>query len=291
VTATGGDGGPPPIDATATLDVSSVGEAALAATLDPKAASGVYRLAVTARDASGAVGEAEPIELRLIGEGTAEEPDGGPVQIYDAGGRRRSRFYRGEQITMRAELGASAGDRAMVRIWDPRKQPIAGTRELTGKDGRFELSIAIPRLARSGTYGIQIDSEGGRRARRLIRIDGPPFEPVDRLTIDRLEVRGGADGRAPRAGVIHRGETLVLEALVGGGAGKVGGTIRLHRAGGPLEVTVAPVDVIDPSADARIYLTGELAVPKGLPPGRHHLEFEVTEGERVASVYREVMVR
>jgi hypothetical protein len=158
-----------------------------------------------------------------------------------------------------------------------------------------ELTLAVPRLATSGTYGIEVDGDTGARARVAFEVIGQVFPPVSELAIDRLTIRGGGDGRAPRAGVIRRGERLAFEARIGGARGSITPVLRARRGIWSTQLVwpdASPArtgTAFDPSA--RFLVTGLWEVPMDLSPGRLQLELEVTEGEHVSVIHREVLVR
>lgn len=289
------DGGRPPYTvatggalaaASVRLDVAESAEAALAGRIDPATASGARQVAITVTDSAGtrATGAiaAEVMAVEVVG--TGEE-----IELRDTAGRSRRRFHWGEALTVRARI--ERGSRARLRMWDERGRLIAGAADLAVAAGVLEVPIAIPRLAASGTYGIEVDSDAGARARVVFEVVGQRFEPAAALAIDRLVVRGGTDGRAARSGVIRRGERLAIEARVGGAREQVRAVLRARRGAQVIEVPLPTAHPARVEPTARVLVTGSWDVPKELPPGRLQLEIEVTEGDDVSVIHRDVVVR
>ncbi|HUH03719.1 MAG TPA: hypothetical protein VML75_17110 [Kofleriaceae bacterium] len=293
------DGGRPPYTvatsgavtpASAVLDVAESAEAALAGRIDPSTGSGSRAVVVEVTDSAGSRTTAsiaiEVLPLDVVRAGASPAPS---IQLVDAAGRVRQRFHWGEEVTVRARL--ERGTRARLRLWDERGEQLAGAADLALAGGVVEVPIAIPRLAVSGTYGVEVDSEAGARARAVFEVVGQSATPVDTLTVDRLVLRGGTDGRAARAGVIRRGERLAIEARVGGAREQVRGIVRARRGTAVIETALPPVRPTRIGPTTRVLVTGSWQVPKDLPPGRLQLEIEVTEGDLVSTIHRDVLVR
>jgi hypothetical protein len=228
----------------------------------------------------------EVLPVEIAGAGASPDPS---IELVDTAGRLRQRFHWGEEVTVRARL--ESGTRARLRLWDERGQQLAGAADLALVDGAVEVPIAIPRLAGSGTYGVEVDSEAGARARATFEVIGQSAAPVESLTVDRLVLRGGKDGRATRAGVIRRGERLAIEARVGGAREQVRGVVRARRGAMVIETALPAVRPARIAPTARVLVTGTWELPKDLPPGRLRLEIEVTEGDLVSAIHRDVLVR
>jgi hypothetical protein len=158
--------------------------------------------------------------------------------------------------------------------------------------GELSMPIDIPRLAQVGPHGCAIAADSGARLTAPIDIAGLAFAPAERLLVDALALYGGADKRAPRAGLLQRGEELAVEARVGGGRARVTGTIRLFTIAGEAvsESKLGPADVTQPSPQARVFLQGTWRVPPDIAVGRYQLKVEVTEEDDVSERTREILV-
>lgn len=290
------DGGRPPYTvatsgavtpASIALDVAESAEAALAGHIDPSTVSGSREVVVEVTDSAGNRATAsvaiEVLPVQITGAPAS-------MELVDTAGRVRERFHWGEEVTVRARL--AGGTRARLRLWDERGQQLGGAADLAVVGGAVEVPIAIPRLAASGTYGVEVDSESGARVRAVFEVVGQSAAPVESLTVERLVLRGGTDGRATRAGVIRRGERLAIEARVGGAREQVRGVVRARRGGSVvIESALPAVRPARIAPTARVLVTGSWDVPKDLPPGRVQLEIEVTEGDLVSAIHRDVLVR
>jgi hypothetical protein len=267
---------------------------ALGAWLHALAPSGVYRLRATVTDARGHSATAMSGDWTLIGNNARILPARSAppfVEVVDVAGRRRESFVRGEAITIRATL---PGQRAAeIALHGPDGVELARTRQPLSASGELSFSIPVPRLARSGAHGLDVIADDGTRLSETIMISSPPFAPAGKLVVDGLALRGGEDLRAPRAGLLERGELVSAEARVGGGRVAVTGKLKLHTTGGELvdQVELGRAEIAHPGPDGRVYIQGQWRVPAAIAPGRYQLQVAVMEGDDVSLRYREVLIR
>jgi len=295
VTSTTAGAGEPVIDASlevAPKQATAAGvEVAMRTAIAARASAGRYRLEATIVDAAGARATAVTDELTIVGEGATilPAPKASPfVDITDAGGRRRASFVRGELLSVRARFGKTAATVGSVRIRDPFGDMIAESSDLKlAKDGQLSLVFYVPRLARPGDYAVEVSAGGEPPAQASLRVESPPFPAVDRLTIDDLRLWGGEDRRAPRRGRLTRGELLLVEVRVGGALSDPVAVLRLP-GGESFEIGHAKVGA--PAPDRRLFVRGEWRIPSTLPTGRARIEIEVTDGNHVSTLYREVLI-
>jgi hypothetical protein len=276
--------------ASARLDVAASAEAALGGRIDPATAPGARHLVLEVTDSAGRQTTASlPIDVLAV----ELADDDAPIRLLDTAGRARSSFHWSEDLTVLARV--EGGTRARLRMWDETAgtpgREVAGVADLPVVDGAVAQRIVIPRLAPSGSYAIEVDTDSGARARIVFHVRGQTFEPIAELAIDRLVLRGGIDGRAPRAGVIRRGERLSIEARVAGASGELGATLRARRGQWLHQEAWAPTHPAASGPTRRVLVTGTWDVPRELPAGRVQLEIEVTEGEHVSAIHRELLVR
>lgn len=266
-------------------------EVATRASIEPAAASGSYRLEVEVADRTGARAHAAPQSFSVIGAGAAllPAPEAVPfVDITDAGGRRRASFIRGEELSLHAQLAQPAPTKATVRVRDPAGELVGERNDLpVDADGNLSLSFPVPRLARAGTYEVEVTADSAPPLRGRLAVDGPAFPPATRLVVDDLHIRGGADGRSLRRGRLRRGETVLIEARVGGARNAPVAILRLPDGS---ETEISSASVASPAPDKRIFLRGQWRVPGTMPAGRSRLELEVTDGDDVSTRYRDVLI-
>jgi hypothetical protein len=274
--------------------ISAALEMALRARLQTLAPSGVYRLRATVTDARDRSAAIMSEDWTLIGDDATTLPaTSAPplVEVVDVAGRRRESFVRGEAITIRATL---PGQRAAeIALHGPDGVELARTRQPLSAAGELSVSIPVPRLARSGAHGLGVTADDGTELWQTIMIAGPPFAPAGKLVVDDLALYGGEDLRAPRAGVLERGELLSAEARVGGGRVAVTGKLGLHTIAGEVvdQVDLGRAEIAHPGPGGRVYIQGQWRVPPAIAPGRYQLQVTVLEGNDVSVRYREVLIR
>ncbi len=293
--AVSGGAGAPAIDATSELrptDSSASGiEVATRAAIAKSAPSGSYRLEVEVADRTGVRAKAAPQSFAVIGAGAPLQPapEEAPfIDITDAGGRRRASFVRGEELDVRARLARPGPARATVRVRDPEGELVGERENLpVDADGNLSLRFPVPRLARAGSYEVEVTAARTAPLRASLAVDGPPFPPASHLVVDDLHIWGGRDGRSPRRGRLRRGESVVIEARVGGARNTPIAILRLPDGS---ETEISRARVASPSPSKRIFLRGKWRVPSSMPAGRSRLELEVTDGDDVSTRYRDVLI-
>ena len=280
---------------------NSVGvELAVGGVLSPDTASGTHRITVTITDTTGATARADSAPFEVIGQGAALEPTPGGVPpfivITDAASRRRTSFVRGETVNITATLGSGVGGTATFRFRAPSGTVLSKVARLEIRKGVVTVPLFVPRLALAGDYRVEI-AAGYLSASVPLRVRGKPFAPAAALAIDSLTLRGGTDLRTPRAGVVQRGETLVIEARVGGAHHTVTATLRLRDNRGKLiaeqQLGTSNIEAAPGAraATSRVFVGGEWQVPASVATGNYRIEIEVTEQDDVSARYREVLIR
>jgi hypothetical protein len=272
-------------------------ELAIGGVLSPDTSSGTHRLIVTVTDTAGATATTNSPAFDLIGEGAELEKRSGGVpppyvEITDAASRRRKTFVRGETVTVTATLGRGVSGPVSLAFRAPDKTILTRAKRLKIRKGAVSVPINVPRLAIAGDYWLEFKA-GYISVSVPLRVRGEPFAAVAKLTVDELLLRGGTDLRAARPGELTRGETLEIEARIGGAKRSVAATLRLRDNRGKLieEVALGTSDVAAASASARVYVGGEWQVPASIPSGRYQIEIEVTEQDDVSARFREVHIR
>jgi hypothetical protein len=281
----------PAIEAATELAASGPAvEAALGAALRPEVGSGLTRARLTVTDAAGRSAHADSGDLVIIGADAPRLADDAPgPRVLDAAGRRRTYYFRGEQVVVEAAL-PEAVERASVSILSPGGAVLTEAVDRPVRGGRLRLPLGIPRLAPAGRYLLEIRA-GEHRERGDLEVRGEPFAPLSQLTAEALELRGGPDGMAPRAARLEPGEVLTVEVRVGGSRGPVTGRARLRAPGGEVhgEEVVATAEPAAVGATHRFLVAGRWTVPR-VAPGRYTLEVEVTAGDDVSSMFRSIEV-
>lgn len=280
-----------PIDARHELTTGAA-ELALAAPLDMRATSGVYRLRATVTDARGQSATAESGDFTLIGSDAETAPAPAPppfIEVTDVAGRRRRSFVRGERVTVHAELPGESSARLTLR--DPRGVVLA-TSEQRLTSGGLRLPIDIPRLAQDGAHEVHVRGTRGTETRAALVVTGMPFAPATELVIDGMSLYGGKDQRARRAGLLTRGEPLTVEIRVGGVRVAASATLRIYTPAGALlsETALGRAELAHPEPRGRVYIQGAWRVPPDITPGRYQLQAEAIENDHVTIRYREVLV-
>lgn len=267
-------------------------ESALELPLHREVPSGHYGLAVHVSSAKGAgLARSEPFEVVGTGAELLPEPAAPPfLEVVDVAGRRRKEFFAGESLRVRARFDGDT--RVAVGIIADDDRPFMARASYQLDSGVLDMPLSIPRLARPGHYEVAVASKKHEVTSPLV-VTGKPFPPAGKLGVDALTLYGGPDHRTRRKGILTRGEPLRIEARVAGAKKKVKLLVRLRTRTGSVasENDLAAVDVRDADPRARFFATGSWTVPSSLRPGRHTLEIEILEGDHVATLYREVLVR
>lgn len=270
-------------------------EIVVAGNLRKDAPSAAYWADVRLTDANGHEAHAVSEEIQVIGADAEvlPAPDAPTyVQVLDIAGRARVSFVRGERVSLSASLGPFTG-KLVIRVRSPGNRPLTAV-ERNREHPSDELSVpfAIPRLAPPGAYTVEVELADGRTLYSPLVVRAKPFSPVATLTVDQMWLWGGEDSRSRRTGRLHRGESMVVEARVGGIHEQADIRLRLRDRAGKVvkRVRFDPAAIRTPRPDVRTYARGKLEVATDLAPGRYVLELEVTEGDDVSTRYREVLV-
>jgi hypothetical protein len=267
-------------------------EAALELPLSPAVKSGHYGLAVQVSSASGSANlRSEPFEVIGADAPQFKPPQEPPfLQVVDVAGRARQSFYPGEALRVVARF-KSPGKVAVGIVASDETELIPRT-SFELQSNELDMPLTVPRLIEPGSYGVAVVSDS-ERAVAPLNVAGKPFPPAGKLGIDGFTLYGGDDLRTPRRGILKRGEKLRVEARVAGGKSEVSLTLRLRTRRGKLVVDqkLVTTDVRNPDPRARFFTAGTWTIPPTLKPGRHMLEVEVIEGDDVATLYREILLR
>ena len=256
--------------------------------------SGSYRLRAAARDSSSARVTAMSKPFEVVGDGAPLTQDhGSPAAliVVDAGGRRRASFHRGERLQIQVKAGAIAGS-AQLMISAPSGAVLAESTLAATADGGLSLAFDIPRLALAGDYHLKVTGRDVELSSTLA-VEGEPFAPLAKLGIDSLDIFGGTDSRSARGAILSRGETLLIEARVGGYEQSVAATLRLRDSSGALadESKLGERRASQQHPTARIFVGGSWTVPEQLSAGNYTLEVEASEGDRVSTRHRRIVLR
>lgn len=310
-----GDDSPPPIDAEfqpqggvdgqrSAGDQPDDIEIGIHAVLARRSRSGVYQLRATVTDSGGRTATAVSGDVRIIGDDAPVlSPPGQArfVEVVDVAGRRRRSFVRGEPVTIRVALPGARD--ALIRLLDPSGRGLAETRLPVDAAGAVRFPLTVPRLAQLGAHQILVrgvaSAEPGAATEPaslatsgVLQVEGRAWAPAGKLQIDAMAVYGGRDGRAPRAVVLRRGESLTLEARIAGGQKRVSLSVRLSgRAGVVSDEHLGETLIARPSAMTRVYARGTFTVPEKIAIGRYQLQLQAEEGGLVSMRSREVVIR
>lgn len=267
---------------------------AFEARLHKAAPSGVYQLKVTITDSRGQTSMGMSRDFTLVGSDALTWPrkvEPPFVEILDAAGRRRRSFVRGERVVIHGRMPGAG--QAGIELLGPDGALLARTTQPLSHTGELAFAVDVPRLATAGTHTVRVTSEGTKEAlAEPLEVAGLPFPPAHRLVVDDLALYGGKDLRAPRAGLLERGETLLVETRVGGGRRRVSTRVRLATITGKVvaDADLGHAEIARPTPGGRVYIQGTWQVPAQLAPGRYQLLIEALEGDDVSARYREVLV-
>ncbi len=255
--------------------------------------SGSYGLLlrVTDQDGIGASVRTEPFDVQ--GNDTPETAvDLSPLhlQVLDVGGRRRESFFQGEKIRLQAQV--ASGTQVSVAIVAADDRPFMPLQRYEATSPLFALDLRIPRLARVGQYRIQVALQGSQSSVPL-HVVGKKFKSTTVPVLEELSLLGGKDLHVPRAASLLRGEALRIEARVGGVQSSARVVLRLRNWTRQVVVHAELSEIVpsDFHPAARTLLSAEWTPPTTLSLGRHMLEIEVMEGDRLATLYREIEIR
>lgn len=254
--------------------------------------SGNYGLAVRVNDAQGrgSLVRSEPFEVVGMDAPLAEGGDNPlALRVVDVAGRARASFYQGEEIHLRALLPTLTPVAVGIVADDEREfMPV---RSYQPADLRVDIPLMVPRLARVGAYRVDAATDTAQASVPL-RVVGRSFPAQTQLALSELVVRGGADLRAPRAGLLKRGETLQVEALAAGIRSEATAELRLRDRASKIVARVELPRIVpaDLHPEARVLVSGTWTPAEDLLPGRYTLELELSEGDRVAALYREIQL-
>jgi hypothetical protein len=268
-------------------------EVAMDLRLSSEVPSGSYGLLlrVTDQQGIGASVRSEPFEVK--GNDTAQSPlDLSPLQfqILDIAGRRRDSFYQGEAIRLQARV--EVGAQVSVAILAEDERAFMPMQRYEATSPIFVLDLRIPRLARIGSYRVQV-SDAKSETSVPLRVIGTKFKDAKTPVLEELSLFGGKDQRVPRRASLLRAEPLRIEARVGGIKSRAQSSLRLRTRTGQV-VARAELGEIVPSdlhPAARTLLSAAWTPRATLSRGRHTLEIEVIEGDELATIYREVVLR
>src|SRR5262249_29864170 len=145
----------------------------------------------------------------------------------------------------------------------PRGELIARRDELRATGHRVEVPIEVPRLAPPGRYRLSVTVPGGLELPGEIEITGKPFPPIHSLRIDQLQLYGGPELRAPRAGILFRSEPLRVEVRLGGARRKVATDVKLRQPNGRVVLSqkLSQTEIRSALPDVRLFLAGEVVIP------------------------------
>jgi hypothetical protein len=255
--------------------------------------SGSFRLLLRASDNEGVGASVSSEPFQVVG---SDAPLASPVesaaslQVVDVAGRRRARFYQGEKIHIRARV--PPGESVAVTILAEDERPFMPTRNYQPKEDRIDLPLQIPRLARVGIYRVML-ATGSSESSAPIEVTGKSFAPVRTPVLEELRLLGGKDFRVDRKGALLRGEALRIETRVGGIRQRARAQLRLRSRAGQVVARAELGEIVpsDPHPAARSMLSATWTPEASLLRGRHNLEVEITEGDEVATVYREIVLR
>jgi hypothetical protein len=264
-------------------------EVAMDLRLSSEVPSGSYGLLlrVTDQEGIGASVRSEPFDVK--GNDTPQaalDPSPLQLQLLDVAGRRRASFYQGEAIRIQAQV--EVGTEVSVAILAQDDRPFMPLQRYEATSPVFALDMRIPRLARIGIYRVQVAGQSVP-----LHVVGKNFKPARVPVLEELSLLGGKDQHVPRGASLLRGEALRIEARVGGVQSRARASLRLRTRAGQVVAKaelgeIAPTD-LHPAA--RSLLSETWTPPSTLSRGRHTLEIEVIEGDELATLYREVVLR
>jgi hypothetical protein len=248
-------------------------------------------LRVTDNEGIGASVRSEPFEL--IGSNAALAPpieSTTQLQVVDVAGRARARFYQGEEIHIRALV--VPGETVAVTILASDDRPFMPMRSYQSQEARVDLPLRIPRLARVGSYRVVLATKSSEAAVPL-EVIGEVFAPARTPVLEELQLLGGKDFRVARKGALRLGEPLRVEARAGGVHARARARLRLRTRAGQVVAQAELGEIVpsDPHPAARSMLSATWTPDASLIRGRHVLELEITEGEELATLYREIVLR
>lgn len=304
-----------PIDASVRIDNTAAdGTLAIATltTLATNALSGVYRLRAHMTDADGNQTVRHSAEWRLIGNDAAllPAPTGSTfVQFLDVAGRRRSAFVRGERVMVHVRVPSTSASASTpvsdvaMEFRDPDGEMLANTRiplppperSTTGdhaaaRDLRFPLDV--PRLARAGIHTLRFSVGDDPPLIGSLSIAGTPWVKATALVVEAMTIYGGTDRREIRTGRLRMGETLTLEARVGGALKRVALSVRLSGHLGVADNrSLGEATIARPHPSHRVFVEGTWQVPTALIPGRYQLQIQAIEEDNVSVRTREVIIQ
>jgi len=253
--------------------------------------SGTYQVLVRVSDALGNSAMAVSQTLQVVGAGAElAPPPEGPFQlrVVDVAGRRRLHFYQGEAIHIRAKV--PLGETIAVGITADDDRAMMPVQTYEQLDPFTDLPLRVPRLARVGVYQVRFASQEHNSQVPLVVI-GRQFRSALKPVLEDLKLLDET-GLALKS-TLTRGKPLRLEALVGGVKTLADAKLRLRDRAGQI-VAHSSLDAVvpaDPHPEARTLLTGAWTPVPSLLRGRHVLEVEISEGDEIATLYREVVVQ
>lgn len=261
--------------------------------LGSEAPSGAYDLLLRVTDNEGVGASVKSEVLTVIGRGTPLAPpsqSANQLQIVDVAGRARPEFYQGEEIQIRARV--SPGESVSLTLLAADERPFMPTRQYQPKGTQLNLPMRIPRLARVGSYRVLLVTGSGKSSVPF-EVVGKAFAPVQTPILEELRLLGGKDFRVPRKAGLRRGETLRIESRVGGIHLRGRVQLRLRTGVGQVVAQAELGEIVpsDPHPAARTMLSATWTPDATLTPGRHNLELEITEGDEVSTIYREIVLR
>jgi hypothetical protein len=255
--------------------------------------TGTYALLlrVTDHEGVGASVRSDPFEVIGVDAPVVSPAESkAQLKVVDVAGRARASFYQGEGIHIRALV--NAGEEVAVGILASDDRPFMPVRKYTAAQAQFNLSLRIPRLARPGDYRIQFATKTAEASVPL-RVIGATFGRAKTPVLEELLLLGGKDFRVPRRATLRRGEEIRIEARVGGIYKQSKALLRLRTRAGQVVAHAELGDILpsDPHPAARSMLTATWTPAETLSRGRHVLEIEISEGDDLATLYREVVLR
>ncbi len=252
--------------------------------------SGSYGLGLRVTDAEGASSDARSQPFEVVGRDAPRSTSSDKslaLQVVDVAGRPRASFYQGEAIRIQALLPSPQEVALAIVAEDERAfMPV---RRYQPEDVRLDMKVLVPRMARVGHYRVDLATEA-LNASVPLAIAGREFPAQTQLGIGELAILGGPNLRAPRPGVLLRGEALWIEAIAGGIHERANAKLRLRDRAGKIvsSLDLADVTPADPHPQARSLVSGRFEPQADLLPGRYTLEVELSEGDQVAVLYREL---
>lgn len=264
-------------------------EVAMDLRLSSEVPSGSYGLVlrVTDQDGIGASVRSEPFEVKgNDAPQAALDPSPLQLQLLDVAGRRRVNFYQGEAIRIQARV--ETGTEVSVAILAQDDRPFMPLQRYEATSPVFALDLRIPRLARIGNYRVQVADQSVP-----LQVVGKNFKPAKVPVLEELSLLGGKDQHVPRGASLLRGEALRIEARVGGVQSRARASLRLRSRAGQVvaKTELGEITPTDLHPAARSLLSETWTPPPTLSRGRHTLEIEVIEGDELATLYREVVLR